>query len=386
MKAIKNGIFLVGEEEVSGKALVFDTKIRGLVPVNEIPEGCEVIDAKGNYVSPGLIDLHIHGYLGEDTSDGSLEGIRTIAKGVIQNGVTAFLPTTMTVSWAEIESALQNVRHMMDESKQKDFHGAQVLGAHAEGPFINPKRKGAQSEEAIIPPDADKILAHKDVVKILTMAPEMPGGIDTIKKVTRESDVVVSIGHTDASFDQAVEAIEAGASHITHLFNAMTGLNHRDPGVVGAALTHPVSVELIADTFHVHAGLFGMLRNTKKDQFVLITDCTRAGGLGDGEYTLGGQPIFVKGIQCRLADGTIAGSVLKLNEAVFNLREHAGLTTAQAVYAASHNAALAIGMDDHKGTLEQGKDADIVLFDQDMNAQTVFIGGELKYQKGSDAQ
>ena len=129
-----------------------------------------------------------------------------------------------------------------------------------------------------------------------------------------------------------------------------------------------------------------MLRDTKKDQFVLITDCTRAGGLGDGEYTLGGQPIFVKGIQCRLADSTIAGSVLKLNEAVFNLREHAGLTTAQAVYAASHNAALAIGMDDHKGTLEQGKDADIVLFDQDMNAQTVFIGGELKYQKGSDAQ
>ncbi|NLX83234.1 MAG: N-acetylglucosamine-6-phosphate deacetylase [Clostridiales bacterium] len=386
MKAIINGILLIGDQEVTGKALLFDETIQDLVPANEIPAGCEVIDAKGNYVSPGLIDLHIHGYLGEDTSDGSLEGIRTIAEGVIKNGVTAFLPTTMTVSWPEIETALNNVRQMVIESKKGNFTGAQVLGAHAEGPFINPKRKGAQSAEAILPPDANKILAHKDVIKIITMAPEMQNGIEVIQKVTQTSNIVVSIGHTDASFDQAAEAIKAGASHITHLFNAMTGLNHRDPGVVGAALTHPVSVELIADTFHVHPALFGMLRDTKKDLFVLVTDCTRAGGLGDGEYTLGGQPIFVKGIECRLADGTIAGSVLKLNEAVYNLRERAGITTAQAVCAASHNAARVIGAENHKGSLERGKDADIVLFDHNLNALSVFIGGQLKYQKGSDAQ
>lgn len=382
MKAIINGVFLVGETEVRDVALLFDSKILGLVPANEVPEGCEVIDAQGLLVSPGLVDLHIHGYLGEDTSDGSEEGIRIIAKGLLKNGVTSFLPTTMTVSWPEIETALSNVRKLKAESANEEFDGSQILGAHAEGPFINPKRKGAQAEEAIIPPDADKMLKHKDVVRVLTMAPEMPGALEAIKKITDESDIVVSIGHTDATFEQANEAIKAGASYVTHLFNAMTPLNHRNPGVVGAALQANVTTELIADTFHVHPGLFGFLRDIKKEKLVLITDCTRAGGLGDGEYTLGGQPIFVKGIECRLSDGTIAGSVLKLNEAVKNLRDHANLSNAEAVYHATHNPALAIGALNEKGTLEAGKDADIVLFDQDMQAQKVFVKGTLKYTRG----
>lgn len=383
MKALVNGIILIHDDEVKGQALLFDEKIIGLVPSNDIPADCEIIDAAGAYVSPGLIDLHIHGYVGEDTSDGSEKGIRKIAKGLLENGVTAFLPTTMTIDWGELEAAFDVVRKLKTDSEQADFDGAAILGVHAEGPFINPKRKGAQAEEAIIQPDADKILKHKDIVRILTMAPEMNGGIEMIRRVTNESDIVVSIGHTDATFEIALEAIDAGASYVTHLFNAMTALNHRNPGVVGAALSSPVMTELIADTFHVHSGLFNFLHNTKQDRLVLITDCTRAGGLGDGEYTLGGQPIYVRGIECRLEDGTIAGSVLKLNDAVRNLRDHAGLSTAIAVKAASLVPAVAIGVADRKGSLEAGKDADITLFDQNLMARAVYIKGQLKYQQGA---
>lgn len=381
MKAIINGIILHQETELQGQALLFDEKVLGIVPKDQVPEAAEIIDAKGLYVSPGLIDLHIHGYLNEDTSDGSEEGIRAIAKGLLKNGVTSFLPTTMTVRWEEIETAFDVVRGLKVQSARADFDGAQVLGAHAEGPFINPKRKGAQAEEAILAPDADRVIKHKDIIRLITMAPEMPGGLDMIHAITGQTEIVVSIGHTDADFETAMAAIKAGASYITHLFNAMTALNHRNPGVVGAALQAPVVTELIADTFHVHKGLFQFIHDVKKDKLVLVTDCTRAGGLGDGEYTLGGQPIFVNGIQCRLKDGTIAGSVLKLNEAVRNLRDNTNLNAAQAVQTATQNPAQAINQSD-KGSLDKGKDADIVLFDQDMNAKVVYIKGHLKYKSG----
>ena len=381
MKAIINGIILHQETELQGQALLFDEKVLGIVPKDQVPEAAEIIDAKGLYVSPGLIDLHIHGYLNEDTSDGSEEGIRAIAKGLLKNGVTSFLPTTMTVRWEEIETAFDVVRGLKVQSARADFDGAQVLGAHAEGPFINPKRKGAQAEEAILAPDADRVIKHKDIIRLITMAPEMPGGLDMIHAITGQTEIVVSIGHTDAVFETAMAAIKAGASYITHLFNAMTALNHRNPGVVGAALQAPVVTELIADTFHVHKGLFQFIHDVKKDKLVLVTDCTRAGGLGDGEYTLGGQPIFVNGIQCRLKDGTIAGSVLKLNEAVRNLRDNTNLNAAQAVQTATQNPAQAISQSD-KGSLDKGKDADIVLFDQDMNAKVVYIKGHLKYKSG----
>ena len=381
MKAIVNGIILAQDGEVRGKALVFDKKLRGIVDPDTL-SSAEVIDAGGRYVSPGLVDVHIHGYWGEDASDGSEEGVRRLAKGILQNGVTSFLPTTMTVSWPEIEAAFDTVRKLRPLSLKADFDGSEILGCHAEGPFINPQRKGAQAADNIIPPDAQRVLAHQDVVKIITIAPEMPGGMDFIRTLTQQSDIVVSIGHTSANFDQAMEAIRAGASHVTHLFNAMTGLNHRSPGVVGAALSTSVSTELIADNFHVHPGLFALLHTVKGDKLVLVTDCTRAGGLPDGQYTLGGQPIFVKGIECRLADGTIAGSVLKLNNAVKNLRDHAGLSMLDAVHAASLNAANCIGVGQRKGSIKVGKDADIILMDDDCQVSAAFVRGTLKYTKG----
>ena len=381
VRAIVNGVIITEKEELRGKALLFDEKIIGIADENEVIAD-QKTDAHGMYVCPGLVDVHIHGYWGEDVSDGSEEGVRKMAKGLLENGVTSFLPTTMTVSWNEILQALDTVHKLKPISRREDFEGSEILGVHAEGPFINPKRKGAQAEECILAPDASKVLPHKDLLKIITIAPEMPGGIDFIREVTSQSDIVVSIGHTDASFETAMEAIAAGASHITHLFNAMTGLNHRSPGVVGAALSTDVACELIADTFHIHKGLFSFLHHAKKDKLVLISDCTRAGGLKDGEYTLGGQPIFVKGIECRLKDGTIAGSVLRLNKAVKNLRDHGGVSMVEAVKAASLNAAASIGEESTKGSLAVGKSADIVIMDQECTVDKTFVRGVLKYNKG----
>lgn len=380
MKAIINGTILTPHDEIRGMALIFDTAFRGIVPLEQV-EADEVIDAQGRYIAPGLIDVHIHGYLGKDISDGSEEGARTMAEGVLANGVTSFLPTTMTVSWAEIESAFDVVRRLMPESLEPEFNGAQILGCHAEGPFINPHRKGAQSEEYIIPPNADLVLPHSDVVRMITMAPEMEGGLEFIRELTSKSSITVSIGHSNADFALAKKAIEAGASHITHLFNAQTGLNHREPGIVGAALTSDVFTELIADAFHVHSGLFSLLHNVKKDLLVLVTDCTRAGGLPDGEYSLGGQPIFVNGIQCRLQDGTIAGSVLKLNDAVGNLHRLGNVPLKDAIHAASLSAARTIGMDHVKGSIQDGKDADFIFIDDDCRVYSAYVRGTLKYSK-----
>ena len=381
MKAIINGRILLPDQEISGKALLFDTQIRGLADVETARRECDtVIDAQGAYVSPGLVDVHIHGYLGEDTSDGSEDGVRKMARGLLANGVTSFLPTTMTVPFEEIDRALCVVRSLMPQSREADFDGAEILGAHAEGPFINPSKKGAQAETAILAPDADKLLPYADVVRVVSMAPEMEGGIACVRKLAPA--MAVSVGHTGATYDIALKAFEAGADHVTHTFNAMTALNHRDPGVVGAALTTDKAYcELIADTFHIHPGLFSLLARAKGDHLVLISDCTRAGGLSDGEYTLGGQPIFVKGIECRLADGTIAGSVLRLNNAVKNLYEHTDLPVYAAVNCASLYAARSIRRGDAKGSLEAGKDADITLFDDTFTAQKTFVRGTLKYER-----
>ena len=376
MKAIVNGKIILPDSIVEGRALLFDEKIAGLSET--VPEGAEIIDAKGRYVAPGLVDIHIHGYLGEDTSDGSVEGIRKMAEGIVKNGVTAWLPTTMTVSYDDLRHAFDAVRVLMD--KKNNPKGAQIMGVHAEGPFINPSKKGAQAVEYIRPADAPFLIENSDVIRIVTIAPEMPGALDCIREVTEKTSILVSMGHTAANYETAKAGIEAGVRHATHLFNAMTPLNHRDPGVVGASLADDrVSTELIADTFHISPDLFGLVAKVKGDNLILITDCTRAGGLEDGEYTLGGQPIFVKGIECRLADGTIAGSVLKLNAAVRNLLANTSLEIWEAVNAASLNPARRIGVDAAKGSLEAGKDADIAICDADFNVRRTILGGRTIY-------
>ena len=252
---ITGGRIVLPDALVEDKALAFDAQTGKIVGVvDAVPEGADVIDAKGGYIAPGLVDIHIHGYLGEDTCDAKPDGIKKMAYGVAKNGVTAFLPTTMTVAKKEIEAALDAVRSLKEESRSWD--GAEIIGVHAEGPFINPSKKGAQAEENILAPDADFILANADIITSVTLAPEMDKGHECIKKLAKDGRVLVSMGHTDATFDEAMAAAKDGVNHATHLFNAMSALAHRNPGVVGAALaSENVSVEVIADTFHINPGL-----------------------------------------------------------------------------------------------------------------------------------
>ncbi len=375
MKCIINGCLVLPDSILTDWAIIFDHKIRKIVPQNEIVEEYDIIDAGGKLVTPGLIDIHIHGYLGEDVSDGNVEGLRKIAAGVAKNGVTSWCPTVMTVSKQEMEKAFEAAREV---KQSKECYGAKILGVNSEGPFINPSKKGAQPEEHILIPDGDFILKHSDIIKLFTIAPEMDSEHSCIKKVFEEGNVLISMGHTNATFEEAKAGIAAGVRHTTHLFNAMPSLLHREPGVIGAVLTDErVSCELIADTFHVNPGLYPLIAKAKEDKLCLITDCMRAGGMEDGDYTLGGQQVIKKGIQCLLNDGTIAGSVLKLNEAVYNFKKHTKLTIPQLIALASLNPAKAIGADDSIGSLEVGKCADIVIFDNDFQVVTTIIDGKV---------
>ena len=378
MKCILNGKIIFPDRVEDGKVLVFDTKIEKIIDKADFNSADydEVIDADGKLIAPGLIDMHIHGYLGADASDGDEEGIRKMAAGIIKNGVTAWCPTTMTVSKKEIETAFDTVRAVKNSG---EYYGARILGVNSEGPFINSKKKGAQAEEHILRPDADFIIANSDIVKLFTVAPEVDGALECIEKVTKNTDVLISMGHTDAAYEEAMAGVEAGVRHTTHLFNAMTALSHRSPGVSGAALSDSrVSTELIADTFHVNKGLFNMVAKAKGDKLCLITDCIRAGGMEDGDYTLGGQPVHKEGIKCLMDDGTIAGSVLELNAAVRNLYENSDLEIYEAVNAASLNIAKALGEDKEIGSLEVGKRADIIIVDENFNVEKVLLGGELR--------
>ena len=382
MLAIKNGKVILEDEIVLGKAVLFTDKIEGIVDESEIPAGAEIIDAEGGYVSPGLIELHIHGYLGKDVCDASEESIRIISKGLLENGVTGYLPTTMTVDMEVIKGAIESVRALMAESTTPEFDGTTILGVHAEGPFISESKKGAQDPRYILKPDAKFVKANADVIRVITLAPEEDDAdFSAIREITADTGVVVSMGHTSADYDTAVAGVKAGVRHATHLFNAMTPLTHRGPGVVGAALnSDEVSTELIVDTHHVNAALFDTVYKLKGRKLCFITDCLPAGGLPEGEYTLGGAKIIYKNDLCRLEDGTIAGSVLKLNKGVWNVYTNSKIPLHECVNCASLNPATTLGIQDKKGSIKAGKDADLVILDNEFNVRKTIIGGKIKYE------
>ena len=379
MKAVINGKIILKDRIVEGKALLFSDVIEGVVPSDKIPEGAEIIDAEGGYVAPGLIDLHIHGYLGCDVCDAKEDSIRRIANGLIANGVTGFLPTTMTVDMKVIRGALEVCRALKEESKS--WCGSAILGAHAEGPFISESKKGAQDPKYILKPDAKFVKEYSDIIKIITLAPETDtADFEQIREICRDTGVVVSMGHTSADYETAVRSTEAGVKHATHLFNAMTPLAHRAPGVVGAALNTDVSCELIVDTFHVDKCLYDLLFKLKGRKLCFITDCLPAGGLPYGEYTLGGAKIIYRDIVCRLEDGTVAGSVLHLNRGVWNVYSNSNIPLYECVNGASLNPATAIGIADRKGSLDIGKDADIIITDDIFEIKKTIIGGKVQYE------
>lgn len=378
MKAIINGRIVLKDRVVENSALLYSDVIEGIVPADKLPEGVEIIDAKGGYVAPGLIDLHIHGYLGKDVCDGEEESIRTISKGLLANGVTGYLPTTMTVDMKVVRKALEVCRALKEESR--DWEGSAILGCHAEGPFISEKKKGAQDPKYILKPDAKFVKEYADIIRIITLAPEEDEDFKAISEIRRDTDVIVSMGHTSADYETAMKSTEAGVRHATHLFNAMTPLAHRAPGVVTAALNSDVSAELIVDTFHVNPVFYNMLWKLKGRKLCFITDCLPAGGLPEGEYTLGGQKIIYRGIVCRLADGTVAGSILHLNKGVWNVYSNSDIPLYECVNCASLNPATVLGLDSRKGSIEIGKDADIIITDGEFNVQKTVIGGKIKYE------
>ena len=379
MKAIVNGKIILKDSIAEGYALLYSDVIEGIVPVENVPRDADVIDAKGGYVSPGLIDLHIHGYLGKDVCDGEEESIRTISKGLLANGVTGYLPTTMTVDMQVIRKALETCRALKQESQNWD--GSEILGCHAEGPFISESKKGAQDAKYILKPDAAFVKEYADIIKTITLAPETDeNDFAAIREICRDTDVVVSMGHTSADYNTAVASVKAGVKHATHLFNAMTPLAHRAPGVVTAALNTDASVEVIVDTFHVDKCFYDLLWKLKGRKLCFITDCLPAGGLPFGEYTLGGAKIIYRDIVCRLEDGTVAGSVLHLNHGVWNAYKNSNIPLYECVNCASLNPATVIGVADKKGSLEIGKDADIIITDENFEVKNTIIRGEMRYE------
>ncbi len=379
MLAIKNGKLVLEDGIVEGKAVLLEKKIEGIVDECDIPADATVIDAEGGYVTPGFIELHIHGYLGKDVCDADEQSVRIIAKGLLENGVTGFLPTTMTVDMEVIKGAIEACRKVMADGDELD--GSTVLGVHAEGPFISASKKGAQDARYILKPDAKFVKENADAIKLITLAPEEDEDFAAIREICRDTDVVVSMGHTSADYKTAKAGVEAGVRHATHLFNAMTPLTHRGPGVVGAALnSDSVSCELIVDTYHVDAALYDIVYKLKGRKLCLITDCLPAGGLPEGEYTLGGAKIIYRDNICRLEDGTIAGSVLHLNKGVWNVYKNSSIPLHECVNCASLNPATTLGIADRKGSIAYGKDADIVILDNEFNVRKTIIGGTVKYE------
>lgn len=379
MKAVLNGKIVLKDRIIENFAVLFSDKIEGILPVDQIPDDVEKIDAKGGYINPGFIDIHIHGYLGKDVCDGEEESIRTISAGLLKNGVTGYLPTTMTVDMKVIKKALEVCRDLKEESKT--WQGSAILGCHAEGPFISEAKKGAQDPKYILKPDSKFVKEYADIIKILTLAPETDTeDFEAIREICKDTDVTVSMGHTSSDYETAKKGVAAGVKHVTHLFNAMTPLAHRAPGVVTAALDSDISCELIVDTFHVLPCFYDILWKLKQRKLCFITDCLPAGGLPFGEYTLGGTKIIYRDIVCRLEDGTVAGSVLGLNKGVWNVYTNSTIPLHECVNCASLNPATVIGLADRKGSIEVGKDADITITDNEFNVLKTIIGGEIKYE------
>ena len=329
-------------------------------------------DLGGCYVIPGLIDVHTHGAMNEDASDGSPEGLVKMARYYAAGGVTSWCPTTMTLKESVLTKSMEAVRDF-----QRPADGAKVAGVHLEGPFLSLKKCGAQNPDNLHAPDAqlfhrlDEASGHR--VRLVTVAPEEPGALPFIREVSRTC--TVSLGHTTADYDTAMAAYEAGATHATHLFNAMPALNHREPGVVAAALDAGATVELITDGFHIHPAVVRLVHRLFGEKLVLISDSLRCAGMPDGDYELGGLPItLTEGVARLRGSSTLAGSSIHLMDGLRRAVSF-GVPREAAGYAATAAPAKAIRRDHEIGTLAPGLAADFLVLDKDLNLKAVYVDG-----------
>jgi len=379
---IVNGQLVTPFQVMEGTVVIEDGIIVYVGPKDGAPEVGPVFDAQGAYVTPGLIDIHVHGAGGGDVMDGTVESLEKMSETFSRYGTTAFLPATVTAS----QSELRRIAGAVKRAAQEGTSGAQVMGLHLEGPFINEEKKGAQNPKYIRPASLEELKEIQGelgpLLKLVTLAPEVEGALSAIRQL-RSWGITVSLGHSDASYDQAMEAYLWGASHICHTFNGMRGLHHREPGLAGAALVcDGFSAELICDGIHVHPAAMQLVYRAKgPERIVLITDTISAMGLPEGRYELGGLEVEVVDGAARLMSGNLAGSTLSMARAVKNAMCMLGASLPEAIRMASLNPAQAVNMDRCKGSLVVGKDGDAAIFDHDLNTLATIVGGKVVYQR-----
>ena len=381
MKCFKNATVYVGGKGLTKCTVCFDEKIEKIsrcggknAEVIELPEDAIVL--------PGFVDQHIHGAGGSDGMDGTVEDIAIIAKTIAAEGTTSFLVTTMTQSPENITKAMEAVKTYREADSDE---GARVVGVHLEGPFIAAAHKGAQPLEYVKAPDIAAFdgynAASGNAIRIVTLAPEVDGAEEFIRHLTAQG-IVSSIGHTGAKYPDIEKAVANGASNVTHTYNAQTALHHREIGTVGSAmLIDDLNCELICDTIHVSVPAMRLLvKNKPLDKLSLITDAMRAKGIPDGISELGGQVVYVKNGEARLEDGTLAGSVLRMNRAVQNMVEKVGVPFTQAVDYATINPARMLKIDNEAGSIEVGKRADFTVLNANYDVVLTVRGGKVIYQ------
>lgn len=367
-RILKNGIVLV------------DNGIIEEVKTEDTYEDIEIIDLSNYKILPGLIDTHIHGANGYDTMDGNHDSLNKISKYLGTIGITGFLATTVTAPWDKITNAVKNIY----ETMKSGVEGAELLGAYIEGPFITEEFKGAHPSEYIRRIDIEDISKLIDTfpscIKTVTVAPEKEGALELIKYL-KSQNINSSIGHTNATYEETIAAIEAGANIAVHVFNGMRGLHHREPGTVGAVLSDDrVCCELIADMIHVHPSVTKIAVKAKgPNNISLITDCMMAGGLEDGEYMLGELKVFVKDGVARISNGSLAGSTLKLINAIKNMTEHVGVSLLDSVNMVSIVPAQMAGVDHKQGSIESGKKANFTVIDDNFNVVMTIVNGKVIY-------
>ena len=343
-----------------------------------LPQDCpqDAVDLKGATVIPGLVDVHIHGCMGADFSDGDYEGLQVMARHLLKEGITSFAPASMTLPYDVLEKAFATGKRLADESPEDC---ARLMGIHMEGPYFSEKKKGAQNGAYLKTPDFEGFKKLYDgcggLVRIVDVAPELPGSEEFVKQASKLC--TVSVAHTDATYEDAKMAYDNGATHLTHTFNAMSPIAHRAPGVIPAAAENKaVRAELIGDAFHVMPPVVRLIFSVfGPERMVIVSDALRCCGMPKGQYELGGQIVVLEDVVGRLLDGTVAGSITNLYTCMQRMMD-CGIPEEDAIRAATHNPACAINADDKIGTIETGKFADFLVCSPDYTEKRVFRGGK----------